>query len=715
VTSPLLSNLWYRVADLKPRLRSHARLHRHRYRGDVWYLLQDPGTGRVHRFTPSARLVIGSMDGQRSVAALWELANRQLGDDAPTQDEMIQLLGQLHAGDLLQSDVTPDVAELFARGEREEKARHRRSFGNPMAIRLPLWDPDRFLNRFPRLIDLIWSRWGALLWLIVVLPAVFLIPPHWPELSNNFADRVLAVDNLFIIYLVFPIIKTFHEMGHASATKAGGGEVHDMGVILLVLLPVPYVEASASTIFTSKYQRATVGAAGMAIELFIAALVFYLWLLVEPGTVRAVAYNVMVIAGVSTLIFNGNPLLRYDAYYILADLIEIPNLAARSTRYWGYLLERYVLGAREAEPPDASPREKAWFVVYGAASTIYRVFVTVIIALFIAGRFFFFGVILAMWAVGAMAILPLIKAARYLTGSPRLHRHRTRAISVGVGGLIAFAAFLFIVPIPSYTSAEGVVWPSEDAFVRAGTNCFLTEFLTPPGRPVSKGDALVKCSDPILETELVTGKARVDELTAAVALERTDDRTRRQLALEKLEHAKENLGIAEQKAAELIVRARTEGVFIVPQSDDMIGRYYRKGELFGHVVGDETPVVRVVVPQDAIARVRVATDRIRMRISDRPAAVFAGHIVRAIPGGDEMLPHRALALDGGGEIATDPRETKGVKALRRMFQFDVGLDAVVPIHQFGQHVFVRFEHQEEPLSVQWYRAIRLLFLSRFSV
>ena len=123
MTAPLLSNWWYRVAARKPKLRSHARLYRHRYRGEVWYLLQDPASSRVHRFSPSARLIIALMDGKRSIAELWEIANKHLGEDAPTQDEVIQLLGQLHSADLLESDVTPDVAELFARGEREERAR----------------------------------------------------------------------------------------------------------------------------------------------------------------------------------------------------------------------------------------------------------------------------------------------------------------------------------------------------------------------------------------------------------------------------------------------------------------------------------------------------------------------------------------------------------------------------------------------------------------
>ena len=458
MATSLLSNWWYRVAMRRPKLRSHARLHRHLYRGEVWYLLQDQASSRVHRFTPAARLIIALMDGRHTVEELWELANRHLGEDAPTQDEIIQLLGQLHAADLLESDVTPDVAELFARGEREERARYFRSYANPMAIRIPLWDPDAFLNRFSGLLRVIWGRWGAAVWLAVVLPAMFLIWPRWPELTNNLSDRVLAADNLLTLYLVFPVVKMLHELGHATATKAGGGEVHDLGIMLLVLLPVPYVEASAATVFKSKYRRAMVGGAGIAVELFIAAIAFYFWLLIEPGLVRATLFNVMLIASVSTVLFNGNPLLRYDAYYILADLIEMPNLAARSTRYWGYLIERYLLGAREAEPPDVSRTEKLWLLIYGFASPLYRIFVTILIALFIAGQFFFIGVLLAIWAVAAMAIFPVIKAIRHLAENPRLRGHRARAVTVISAIVLGFGSFLLAVPMPYHSHAEGVLW-----------------------------------------------------------------------------------------------------------------------------------------------------------------------------------------------------------------------------------------------------------------
>ena len=272
---PLQSQLWYRVAELRPRLLSRARLYRHQYRGRVWYLLQDPASSRVHRFTPAARLVIAAMDGQRSVQQLWQLAADRLGDDAPTQDELLQLLGQLHSADLLGTDVTPDALELFDRGQREADAKRRRSWVNPMALRIPLWDPGRFLDRHLGLWQRLWSPGAGLLWLLVVLPALVLLPSHWADLTGNLSDRVLQTDNLLLMALLFPLIKAAHELGHATATRAGGGEVHDMGLMLLVLMPVPYVDASAANVLRSRWQRATVGAAGMIVELFIAALAFY--------------------------------------------------------------------------------------------------------------------------------------------------------------------------------------------------------------------------------------------------------------------------------------------------------------------------------------------------------------------------------------------------------------------------------------------------------
>lgn len=714
----MLASSWYRVSGLRPRLRGHARLYRHRYRGELWYLLQDPISNRVHRFTPAARVLIAAMDGKRSVQQLWEIANRQLGESAPTQDEVINLLGQLHAADLLQSDVTPDSAEVFDRGSRQDKASKQRSYMNPMALRIHLFDPDRLLNRMRGFVDWLWGRWGVALWLAVMLPALMLLPVHWNELTNDFSDRVLAIDNLLLLWLVFPVIKALHEFGHASATKHGGGEVHDMGVVMLVMIPVPYVEASASSVFKSKYRRALVGAAGMAVELFIAGLCFLLWLLIEPGIVRALLFNAMLVAGVSTLVFNGNPLLRYDAYYILADLLEMPNLANRSLRYWGYLIERHAFGVEGAEAPAGSTAEKAWLVSYGVGSTVYRVIVTVGIALFVAGEFFVVGVLLAIWAMVTMIMVPIGRTLQHLGSNPRLRLHRSRAWSVSAAFVGIVALVLFVLPAPFRTTVEGVIWLPEQALVRAGAAGFVDKPWSAPGAPVAAGDVLFRLREASADMQLQLATAKVAEAEVAYGAQLVAERAGAGIALERLESERKALLQASDRADRLIVRAAIAGTFVVPRAADMPGRYYRQGELLGYVVEpSERPLARVVVGQEAVDSVRLATERVFVRRAHQPDLPLTSAVLREVPAGEAYLPSRALSTEGGGHLAIDPRDQKGAKTLERTFQFDIGLPAEADNGAvfFGERVHVRFDHPSTPIGNQWLLALRRLFLSHFHV
>ena len=243
------SAAWHRVAGLRPRLRSHVRIHRHQYRGERWYVVEDRLSRRTHRFDASAYVVLGLMDGRRSLQEIWQAAQGRLGEHAPAQDDLIQLLAQLHAADILQSEVTPDVDELLRRSRRLAQRSLIGKVTSPLAIRIPLFDPDRLLERFAPWYRPLLGTLGAILWLAVVGWAGVAAFQHWNELTLDVADRVLAPQNLLILTLVFPFLKALHEFGHAGAVKAWGGEVHEMGIMLLVLMPVPYVDASASLAF----------------------------------------------------------------------------------------------------------------------------------------------------------------------------------------------------------------------------------------------------------------------------------------------------------------------------------------------------------------------------------------------------------------------------------------------------------------------------------
>jgi putative peptide zinc metalloprotease protein len=587
---------------------------------------------------------------------------------------------------------------------------------NPMAIRVPLVDPGAFLDRHAALWQLLWSGRGLLLWLVLVLPAALLVPAHWPELTGNLADRMFAPDNLLLAALVFPLLKAMHEMGHATAVRAFGGEVHDMGVMLLVMMPVPYVDASASSVLASRWRRAAVGAAGMMVEVFLAALAFYLWLAVEAGTVRAVCFNVMLVCGVSTLVFNGNPLLRYDAYYILCDLAGLPNLAQRAARYWGYLIQRHLLRVRDAEDPTERISEAVWLAAYGLLSSVYRVFVTMAIALFIATRYFFVGVALAIWAVGAMVGLPLLRALRQLQVQPALRERRARIVAGGLAVLAVFAAFAVLVPLPDRSQAEGVVWLPEQATVRGGEGGFVHTLAARPGTRVSAGTLLVHAVDPVLQSQLALAAARVDELRASFANEFAADRARAEIVREQWLQAEAALARARERTAALDVAAGTDGVFTVAAPENLPGRWVKKGEVIGHVIGDDAPVVRVLVDQAQADRVAAATRAVQLRLADEMDRPLGGRIVRQVPAGTDEAPSRALLTSGGGRLPPDPRDPQGRKTLERVFEIEVApLQPLGRAAAWGQRVYLRFEHAPSPLAVQGWHALRRLFLRHFEV
>ena len=711
----LFSRSWYRVAGLKPRLRSHAEIHRHDYRDEVWYVLEDRSSGRCHRFSAAAHYLIGLMDGQRTVGQIWDAAVARLGDDAPTQDETIRLLGQMHAADVLLCDLSPDSREIFQRRQKQERRQLFQRFAQPMAVRIPLFDPDRFLSRWMPLVRPLFSWFGLGLWLLVVLTGAVLAASHWPELTENIVDRALTAENLLMLWLAYPLVKTVHELGHGFAAKNWGGEVHEIGIMLLVLMPVPYVEASSASAFREKHKRMVVGAAGIMVELFLASLAVILWLNVEPGPVRALAFNVMLIGGVSTLFFNGNPLLRFDGYYVLSDLIEIPNLATRAQKYLGYLVQRYAFDARDVEAPNATSGERAWFLFYGIASFVYRMFIMFAIILFIAGKFFIVGVLLAIWAVAMQLIWPLVKNLGFVLNSPRLNRKRARAVLTTLAVIAGLTAFVLLVPVPSWTRAEGIVWLPDQTRVRAEVDGVAVRLLAEPDTWVEPGQALIETDDPFLHQEVRLLEAKRRELDARLTEALLRDRSQAQVVREEINVVDADLARARERLAALVMHSAIGGRFVVPEAADLPGRFLRRGELVAYVAAPANADVRVVVDQDAIGLVRNRTESVQLRLADWAAAPVPSRILRQVPAATDQLPSLALGSAGGGAIAVDPRDGSGLKALEQVFVLDLELPRSVATDYLGQRVEVRFDHGAEPLAMQWYRSLRQLFLSRFGV
>lgn len=708
------SQFWYRIAPLRPRLRSHIEIHRQQYRDETWFILQDQSSPQQHRFSAAAYKCIGVMDGQRTVQEILELLEANGDDQAPTPDDLSKLIAQLHEVDAIQCEITPDLGELLLRGERQSRRQWQNRL-NPLSGSFRLFDPDRLLTLLVPALSPLQGWVGALLWIAVVGLAALQAAIHWSELTHDVIDRILTPQNLAVIWLLFPVLKMFHEFGHGLAVKIHGGDVHEMGVLLIALQPVPYVDASEASVFRSKWQRILVGAAGMIVELFIAALALFIWLNTEPGMVRNLAYNLVWIAGISTVFFNANPLMRYDGYYILADYLEIPNLRARSHQYSRYLCERYLFGSSELIPDAVTWSERIWLVSYSLAAFVYRVLALGTFTLVIASKFFFLGVLLALFGIISWLLVPSYSALHYLFKNPNIRIVRRRAFAVSaLLGLVSIL-LLFWVPLPLRTRAEGVIWIPEQARLRAAIDGFVDRIVAQPGSRVEPGEVLIICHDPQLDSRVRVLEARLEELETRYMAQWLIDIRQAQIIKDEMSHVQEQLGHARERVAELIVRSRSAGVFEIPDAASLPGRFVRKGASLGYVLDHSALTARVVVSDAAVELVRSRSKRVEMRLVDRPSEIFATSVQREVPAGDEKLPSSALGTQGGGTIAVDPIDKDGIRSIEKLFQFDLALPANARIRAFGGRVYVRFDHGWEPIAMRWYRQLRQIFLSRFHV
>ncbi|MEN8800353.1 MAG: HlyD family efflux transporter periplasmic adaptor subunit, partial [Thiogranum sp.] len=654
------SQHWYRVSGLRPRLVPHADLQRHMVRGKVWHVLHNRVSGRSYRFSGNAHHFIALMDGRRAVEDLWEANGDSLGDEGLNQEEVVGLLRRLYSADLLQTDTSIDATEIFERQQLQARAKWIGRVKNPLAIKIPLFDPDRTLERLLPFFRPLFGRIGLMLWLAVLCAGAVMAAVHWPEIVGDTSTSLLSPQNLALLWLCYPLIKALHELGHGLATKVWGGEVHEVGVILLALIPVPYVDASAAGTFPEKHQRMVVGAAGMMVELFLAVLALWLWLNTEPGLIHSLAYNIMLIGSVSTLFFNGNPLLRFDGYYVLTDTIGMPNLATRSNQYLGYLVKRYLFGVRSLESPTTADGERRWLIGYGILSYLYRVIILVTIVLFVAESYPGIGVLIALWATATMLVLPVLKQTRALLTSPILQRQRARAVSISAGLVAGAAALLFMVPAPLATLAEGVIAPPEGAELRAGQEGTVTRLLTQPDTRVERDQPLIETEDPFLKARTQNLQARLRELSIRrQVLLAEQKQVEADILDEEIQVVKEDLDRSREQAESLLLRSPVEGVFLLDLPDDLPGRFVRRGDLLGYVADLGEPTVRVAVPQADIGLVKHRTRSVSVRLSGQLASPVVATVIRQVPAAVERLPSAVLGPMGGGPFAVDPEDSSG--------------------------------------------------------
>jgi putative peptide zinc metalloprotease protein len=708
--APLLSPDWYRIAHMRPRLRSGVRVSRQTVRGEAWYVLSDPISGRHHRFNDIAYGLIGSCDGSASIDEIWSARVTAQGDDAPAQAEAIRVFAQAFAANLFVGDIAPDALAIVRAQQRAEGLRRRAQL-NPLALRVPLWDPDQFLDAHLHQVAWLFSFAArVVVGLVIALGALLLLLNA--EAVAAFAQRELGSGRMLLtLWLAYPVLKGLHEMAHAFACKFHGGEVHEVGITLLMLTPVPYVDASASVAFADKRRRVDVAAAGIVVEALLASLALALWLVLEPGVLKDIAFAVVFVGALSTLLVNGNPLMRFDGYYILCDAAELPNLAARSNRYWAYLAKRYGLRLGAAQFPGRARGERPWLMAYAPLAWSFRVALLALLAVFAAQWHAGLGIAVLLLGLWACLLKPAWTVLRWVAAAPELRGLRPRAAAGALAAFAAVASLAWGLPLPQRSHAPGVVWLPDDAIARLASDGFVEEFFVQDGQRVEAGTPIARLSNEPLQLELVQVNTQLERQQVERALQFEVDARRAADADDELRRLAAERERLTQRVAALTVKAALAGRIVVDTERVRIGQYLPQGEVIAQVLPEGAPMVRALVRNEDIALVRERPGRIEVQLAHAGDARSAT-LGQAVPRASTQLPTRALGEAAGGSIALDASDPSGRTAREPHFQVDLKLQGAGEA-RIGARALVTFRHGEASAAELVGRFLRQSFLRYF--
>ena len=712
------SDAWHRVAGVRACLRSSVRAHRQTFRGQNWVVLRDSLSSDFFRVTADAYAFVSRLGTDRTIDEVWNELMEAEPEVALTQEEVVQLLGQLHLSNLLQFDRGAAAASLFER-YRERRGREIKALIlGFLAIKVPLIDPDRALDRSMPLIRLIFGPVGALCYLVLLVLGVKALMDESHRLFDQSAG-LLAPSNLGLLYVGLVLAKLVHEFGHAAACKRYGGEVHKMGVMLLLFAPLPYMDATASWGFRSRFHRMLVGASGVLAEFAVAAVAALVWANSAPGVINSLAYNVIFVASVSTLLFNLNPLMRFDGYHMLVDWLDVPNLFQRSREQLKYLGERFALGVKNAEPA-ARTRKEAWLLPsYGVVSLVYWLMLMSTIIFFIAEQYLEVGIALAWIVFFTAIVLPLLKFAKYLVSSPRLQHQRLRAVtSTAVIGGLAFA-LLAGVPMPERVRVKGVLQASDFRELYSESGGTLVQVLVRPGSWVKAGQPLARLDNPELDHEIRAARRQREQLLAqelqavSMAVANLQPLVRQRQAIE------EKIAQLLQQQKQLVVLAPIEGIWSASELEASRGQWIGRGASLGTVVDDRSWRFVAVLPQVSTHLFEAGVVYSEIRIRGQQEFNVRSARTEIMPFEQGQLPSAALGMAGGGEIAVQSGDTKGLAAAEPFFRIHAQLppleqaQALRRLH--GRLGTMRITLPDSPLLVQWERGARQFLQRKFRI
>lgn len=565
------------IEGLRPRLRNDLHFSFQDFGTDRCCIIEDPVSSRYHRVGLAEFQLMRLLDGRTPFAAAQAQAALESGPDALTEREAAHVLSWLVEMRLVDLGGEVPVDALDKADAREF---HKQTWQrlNILSAKIPLGSPDRFLRRLGWLGLFFISPFFFAGWILVLAVGGAVILENRVDFARESAG-ILAPHNWLWLGVIWFVLKCWHELWHGLICQAHGGRVREAGLVLIVLMPLGYIDASSSLAFPSKWKRMHVSAAGMVGELFLAAIAACIWVQLPPGLARHIMLNTVIMGSAATLFFNLNPLMRFDGYYLLADWLEIPNLAKRSMSWMGYLVGRFVLGARELTAPPTGGHPVWIYICYGLLAALWRIFIT--LSLLLAASSLFRGGGL-LFAVIAAAMLLVGMMTRLVQGAKQFRHTRFRPLAAGIRILLlvgGIAAVLFV-PIHNSVRTQGVLQYAEEVVVRPELDGFIGPIWAWDGREVKKNDHIMTLSNHRSEAQLATLRLRQEAQRLRHRRFLLSGQAARAVAEKAaIDALADKITELESQLKTLTIHAEIDGVLMAPGIDDSFGTYIPKGSV----------------------------------------------------------------------------------------------------------------------------------------
>lgn len=552
------------------------------YQGRTYWVVKEPIGLNYFRFQEEEYAILNMLDSASSLDEIKEQFEREFPPQKITVEELGQFVGSLHRSGLVVADVPGQGRQLLKRREERRWKEFLGSLSNVLAIRFKGIDPERLLTRMLPYFRWLFHPVAVACCVTLALSALLLVLAQFQTFQSKLPDfhDFFHYKNWIWMFVVLGVTKVIHEFGHGLSCKYFGGECHEMGVMLLVLTPCLYCNVSDSWMLPSKWRRAAIGAAGMYIEVVIASIATFIWWFSEPGLLNQMCLSVMFVSSVSTIMFNANPLLRYDGYYILSDIAEIPNLRQKATSILSRKLSWLCLGIEQPDDPFLPQRNQAFFAIYSIAAAMYRWVVLFSILWFLNKVFEPYGVqvlgqMIALVSIASLIGQPLYKLYQFLSAPGRLRKVKAVRLYATLAVVGAVIAGAFLIPLPYRVHAPFYVRPDGAAPVWVDQPGVLAEVFVQPGDVVQQGDQLAVLVNHAMDVEIAEHEAKVEtlrrKLTSAESMatlpfaEATQaSMTIRELEVE-LASTRESLAMKMKDRDELTLRAPRDGVVFPPE------------------------------------------------------------------------------------------------------------------------------------------------------